>query len=1011
MEKDMTTTTKSMVSLPELFSQTTVAILDCIQAAKAVVTQTENFEKFSNFMEKITLILKDLSKSNVDDSESLRNGLDIVNLEIKVVNQLALECGSRNKSYLLINCRKILKQLENSTKEISRALNRIPLARLDDLRIINKITRLCKDMVEAEYSPSVVEITVLEMIESGLQERNVDRCYANDLFVLIAERVGVPDENLAMKKELEELKAEVQESKLGISMAESRRMEQIVELLEMADVMTSYEEKAKRYENERDSLGTQPLQALQSFHCPITMDVMVDPVEISTGQTFERSAIERWFADGHKDCPSTSIQLDSFVLQPNRTLRQTIEEWKYRNKMITIVSIKPKLQSNDEHEVLQSLCELQDLCKERELHCEWVTFEGYIPILTGLLSAKNREVRTQALAILCILVKDSHDNKERIAKEDDALKSIVRSLARQIKESKLALELLLQLSRSSVVRDVIGTIQGCIFLVVNMLNSDDAQASRDSRKLLDNLSFLDNNVIEMAKANFFKPLLHLLSSGPDDVRFLMAKTLSEIDLTDHHKLSLVKDGGALGPLLQLLSHEDLGMKTVAVKALQNLSSLPQNGLQMIKEGAVGPLFEILYCHSLSSPSLREQVAVVIMHLAKSTNSPAADDEKISLLESGEDIFKLFSLISFTGPNIQRNILEAFCAVCWSSLGSEIRAKLRQLPAVQVLVQLCEVNNQMVRVRASAVKLFYCLTIDGDDISFQDHVGQRCIDTLLKIIKSPTDEEEAAAAMGIISNLPKDLQITQWLLESGALDIIIFAFITGRNRNALNKEHGIEDAVRALCRFTVSTNKEWQKKVAETGVILELTKLLVSGTPLTKQYAAVSLKQFSESSTAMSQPLKKTRAFICCFAASETGCQVHRGICTVESSFCILEADAVEPLVRMLEEGHFGAAEASLDALLTLIDNERLQNGCKVLDQVNAIPPIIKLLSSTSTKLQEKALGALERIFRLPEMKQRYATLAQMPIVDITQRGSSGMKSMAAKVLAQLNVLGEQSSYF
>ncbi|KAL1154001.1 hypothetical protein V6Z11_A09G213000 [Gossypium hirsutum] len=983
MEKDMTTTTKSMVSLPELFSQTTVAILDCIQAAKAVVTQTENFKKFSNFMEKITLILKDLSKSNVDDSESLRNGLDIVNLEIKVVNQLALECGSRNKSYLLINCRKILKQLENSTKEISRALNRIPLARLDDLRIINKITRLCKDMVEAEYTPSVKEITVLEMIESCLQERNVDRCYANDLFVLIAKRVGVPDENLAMKKELEEFKAEIQESKLGISMAESRRMEQIIELLEMADVMTSYEEKAKRYENERDSLGTQPLQALQSFYCPITMDVMVDPVEISSGRTFERSAIERWFADGHKDCPSTSIQLDSLVLQPNRTLRQTIEEWKYRNKMITIVSIKPKLQSNDEHEVLQSLCELQDLCRERELHCEWVTFEGYIPILSGLLSAKNREVRTQALAILCNLAKDSHDNKERIAKEDDALKSIVRSLARQIKESKLALELLLQLSRSSVVRDVIGTIQGCIFLVVNMLNSDDAQASRDSKVLLDNLSFLDNNVIEMAKANFFKPLLHLLSSGPDDVRFLMAKTLSEIDLTDHHKLSLVKDGGALGPLLQLLSHEDLGMKTVAVKALQNLSSLPQNGLQMIKEGAVGPLFEILYCHSLSSPSLREQVAVVIMHLAKSTNSPAADDEKISLLES----------------------------VCWSSSGSEIRAKLRQLPAVQVLVQLCEVTNQMVRVRASAVKLFYCLTIDGDDISFQDHVGQRCIDTLLKIIKSPTDEEEAAAAMGIISNLPKDLQITQWLLDSGALDIIIFAFITGRNRNALSKEHGIEDAVRALCRFTVSTNKECQKKVAETGVILELTKLLVSGTPLTKQYAAVSLKQFSESSTAMSQPLKKTRAFICCFAASETGCQVHRGICTVESSFCILEANAVEPLVRMLEEGHFGAAEASLDALLTLIDNERLQNGCKVLDQVNAIPPIIKLLSSTSTKLQEKALGALERIFRLPEMKQRYATLAQMPIVDITQRGSSGMKSMAAKVLAQLNVLGEQSSYF
>ncbi|KAK8599886.1 hypothetical protein V6N13_060304 [Hibiscus sabdariffa] len=160
---------------------------------------------------------------------------------------------------------------------------------------------------------------------------------------------------------------------------------------------------------------------------------------------------------------------------------------------------------------------------------------------------------------------------------------------------------------------------------------------------------------------------------------------------------------------------------------------------------------------------------------------------------------------------------------------------------------------------------------------------------------------------------------------------------------------------------------------------------------------------------MSQPFKKTRALVCCFVASEICCQVHQGICTVESSYCILEANDVEPLVRILEEGDLGACEASLDALLTLIDNERLQNGCKVLDKVNAIPPIIKLWSST--KLQEKALGALERIFRLAETKQSYALLAQMPVVDITQRGNSGMKSMAAKVLAQLNVLGEQSSYF
>ena len=157
----------------------------------------------------------------------------------------------------------------------------------------------------------------------------------------------------------------------------------------------------------------------------------------------------------------------------------------------------------------------------------------------------------------------------------------------------------------------------------------------------------------------------------------MAATLSEIELTDHNKLSLFEDG-ALQPLLSLLSHGDMKMKEVAVKALYNLSSVPQNGLRMIREGAAGPLFELLYRHSLSSPSFRGEVAVIIMHLATSTTTLEADQMHISLLESEEDIFKLFSLISLTGPDIQQIILQTFHAMCQSHSGLDIRTKLRQV---------------------------------------------------------------------------------------------------------------------------------------------------------------------------------------------------------------------------------------------------------------------------------------------------------------------------------------------
>ncbi|KAJ7952547.1 RING-type E3 ubiquitin transferase [Quillaja saponaria] len=72
---------------------------------------------------------------------------------------------------------------------------------------------------------------------------------------------------------------------------------------------------------------------------------------------------------------------------------------------------------------------------------------------------------------------------------------------------------------------------------------------------------------------------------------------------------------------------------------------------------------------------------------------------------------------------------------------------------------------------------------------------------------------------------------------------------------------------------------------------------------------------------------------------------------------------------------------------------------------------ITLLGSPSPRLQEKALHALERIFRLVEFKQMYGASAQMPLVDLTQRGTGSMKSLAARVLAHLNVIHDQSSYF
>lgn len=302
-------------------------------------------------------------------------------------------------------------------------------------------------------------------------------------------------------------------------------------------------------------------------------------------------------------------------------------------------------------------------------------------------------------------------------------------------------------------------------------------------------------------------------------------------------------------------------------------------------------------------------------------------------------------------------------------------------------------------------------MEGGESLLAADADQKFLKALLLVIETSNDEEEVAAAMTIISKLPAGYdQFTHWLLDAGALTIIV-TFLTDVRVSGSSKNPVVENAVGALCFFTVPTNQESQKRAAEAGVIPLLVQLLRSGTALTKKHAAISLAQFSVSSLSLSRPLQKPKFYFCCSTSPEVGCPVHLGICSVETSFCLLEAGAVKPLVRLLGDEDLSVCEAALEALSTLLEGDMLQSGCDVISESKGIGPIISLLSSQQNDLQEKAMRILEKVFRLEEYKKTYGSSAQMRLVDIAQRGSGTIRALAARVLARLDVLHDQSSYF
>lgn len=64
-------------------------------------------------------------------------------------------------------------------------------------------------------------------------------------------------------------------------------------------------------------------------YCPITMEIMEDPVLAPDGMTYERSSIERWLQD-HDTSPLTNEKIEKTIF-PNISVRKMIEEFDEQN--------------------------------------------------------------------------------------------------------------------------------------------------------------------------------------------------------------------------------------------------------------------------------------------------------------------------------------------------------------------------------------------------------------------------------------------------------------------------------------------------------------------------------------------------------------------------------------------------------------------------------------------------------------------------------------------------------
>ncbi|XVE85581.1 hypothetical protein DITRI_Ditri17bG0101900 [Diplodiscus trichospermus] len=119
-------------------------------------------------------------------------------------------------------------------------------------------------------------------------------------------------------------------------------------------------------EQQRKENGEMELTIPRDFWCPISLDLMKDPVTLSTGITYDRESIEKWIEAGNFTCPLTNQVLKSLEPIPNHTIRMRIQDWCVENRSFGIERIPTPRVPVSSMEVLDILSKINVACKKQD---------------------------------------------------------------------------------------------------------------------------------------------------------------------------------------------------------------------------------------------------------------------------------------------------------------------------------------------------------------------------------------------------------------------------------------------------------------------------------------------------------------------------------------------------------------------------------------------------------------------------------------------------------------------
>ncbi|XP_050363425.1 U-box domain-containing protein 3 [Argentina anserina] len=434
------------------------------------------------------------------------------------------------------------------------------------------------------------------------------------------------------------------------------------------------------------------------FRCPLSSELMLDPVIVASGQTYERTAIQKWLDHGLIICPKTRHRLTHTNLIPNYTFKAMVESWCQENNI-------KHAKNPDCTNAMTFSSPSGHISPEGLIH----TDTQYHISSSNVISRSSVEVEKQRKDVSPRLSGENSNGCPRgekgqaspkqsyIHSRSESASSFVSSvdympppsikvsgISNKDEKDEFSGEITFEHPSACTPNKESGIFPGLSGKKSHLSNAKAEVASWQDSPNYPNKQLLPFSCSEsdgLTTTFHVMKLIEDLKSQLDEVQTMAAEELRLLAKHNMDNRIIIGQCGAITPLLSLLYSDVKITQEHAVTALLNLSINEDNKAMIAEAGAIEPLIHVL---KTGNDGAKENSAAALFSLS------VLDEYKAKIGRSGA----VMALVDLLCSGTLRGKKDAATALFNLSIFHENKARLVQAGAVKHLIELMDPDTGM-----------------------------------------------------------------------------------------------------------------------------------------------------------------------------------------------------------------------------------------------------------------------------------------------------------------------------